>query len=200
MAVPRRKYRCGLLVTGNKFAGAQSFPFSAGLPKFMRPREADTIKSMSTKPLFDSGWELPGIKIAENFFSALPDILPLPVNLYFEGTSITSDLQSLFASNAAIQTMQIPSGTIWPKPSVFHVRATEQFLNKLTVFARSHADPEICDHFHAYEGDRGLMQWYDAFSGDALLVAGTISEMKVHMFSLKLGVPYRPWRAHAQKQ
>jgi hypothetical protein len=155
---------------------------------------------MLAKPLFDSGWELPGIRSAEEFFGALPEILPLPTNLCFEGTSITSDVRSLLASNEAEQTLQIPPGTIWPKPSVFHVRATEQFLDQLAVLARHGAEPEICDHFHAYSGNQGLMQWYDAFSGDALLIADSIAEGKVRAFSHKLGVPYAPWRVRERRR
>ncbi len=150
---------------------------------------------MSTKPLVDSGWELPGIRSAEKFFAALREILPLPANLCFEGTSISSDVQSLLASNAATQILQISPGTIWPKPSVFHVRATEPFLDQLAVLAGHHAEPEICDHFHAYNGNKGLMQWYDAFSRDPLLVDESIAEAKVQTFSCKLGVPYARWRA-----
>ena len=149
---------------------------------------------MSTKLLFDVGWELPGITSAEKFFSALPEILPLPANLCFEGTSISSDIESLFASHAATQILEIPPGTIWPKPSVFHVRATEQFLHELGALADNHAEPEICDHFHAYSGNQGLMQWYDAFSGDALLVHESISETTVQAFCRKLEVPYARWR------
>jgi len=33
-------------------------------------RETDKIGAMSTKPLFVSSWELPGIESAEKFFSA----------------------------------------------------------------------------------------------------------------------------------
>jgi len=91
--------------------------------------------------------------------------------------------------------MQIPSGTIWPTPTVFHVRATEEFLNQLAVLAQNHAESEICDHFHAYSGDQGLMQWYDAFSGDPLLVNESIAETKVQSFSRKLGVTCARWRA-----
>lgn len=155
---------------------------------------------MPTKPLFDAGWELPEIKSAEKFFAALPEILPLPVNLCFEGTSITSDVRSFLVSSAATQTLQIPPGTIWPKSSVFHVRATEQFLDQLAVIARHHAEPEICDHFHAYSGNQGLMQWYDAFSGDPLLVSESIAEAKVQILSRNLGVPYAPWRARESRR
>ncbi len=82
---------------------------------------------MSAKPLFVSGWEVVGIRSAEKFFSALAEMLPLPVNVYFEGTSISSDVQALFASSAVKPSLRIPAGTIWPKPSVFHARATEQY-------------------------------------------------------------------------
>jgi hypothetical protein len=155
---------------------------------------------MSTKPLFDSGWELQGIRGAKEFFSALPEILPLPANLCFEGTNIAPDIRSLLTSNAATQILQIASGTIWPKPNVFHVRATEQFLDELAVLAQHHAESEICDHFHAYDGNQGLMQWYGAFSGDALLVADSIPETRVQSFSRKLGVPYSPWTAHESRR
>jgi len=91
--------------------------------------------------------------------------------------------------------LQIPTGTIWPKPSVFHVRATEQLLQQLATLAGKHADPEVCDHFHAYNNSRGLMQWYDAFSGDPLLIEESIPEAKVQGFCRKLGVKYVRWRA-----
>jgi hypothetical protein len=47
---------------------------------------------MSTKPLFVSGWEVAGIRSGEKFFSTLKEILPLPVNLCFEGTKISPDV------------------------------------------------------------------------------------------------------------
>jgi hypothetical protein len=99
---------------------------------------------MSSKPLFASGWEVAGIRTAEEFFSALTEVLPLPVHLCFEGTSISSDVRSLLASNAVTTTLQIPRGTIWPKPSVFHVLATEQFIHELAALAGRHAEPERC--------------------------------------------------------
>jgi hypothetical protein len=67
---------------------------------------------VSTKPLFVNGWEVAGISSAEKFFLALPEILPLPVNLCFEGTSISPDALALFASNAATHTLEIRQGTI----------------------------------------------------------------------------------------
>jgi hypothetical protein len=150
---------------------------------------------MSTKPLFVNGWEATGITSAEKFFLVLPGILPLPVNLCFEGTSMSPDALALFASSVATPTLEIPPGTIWPKPRVFHVRATEQFLLQLTALASKHAVPEVCDHFHAYSNSEGLMQWYDAFSGDPLLIGESIPEAQVDSFCRKLGAKYARWRA-----
>jgi len=157
--------------------------------------EVDNIEAVSTMPLIDSGWRITGIRSAESFFSALSEILVLPVNICFEGTSIAPDVQALFAANAVTSTLEIPLGTIWPKSSVFHVSATGQFLQQLTMLSAKHAEPEVCDHFHAYKDGRGLMQWYDAFSGDPLLVDKSIPEANVQSFCRKLGLQYAPWRA-----
>jgi hypothetical protein len=65
----------------------------------------------------------------------------------------------------------------------------------LALGAPRHANAEVCDHFHAYNDAHGLMQWYDAFSGDPLLVDASIPEASVQSFCRKLGVNYARWRA-----
>ena len=152
------------------------------------------MEAMSRGPLLASGWEVPGIKSAERFFSALTEVLPLPVHLCFEGTSISSDVRTLLASSAVVATLQIPPGTIWPRPSVFHVLATEQFTHELAALAGRHVEPEVCDHFHAYNNGQGLMQWYDAFDLP-LLIDQSITEASVQRFCRKLGVQYARWHA-----
>ncbi len=149
---------------------------------------------MSSKPLFVSGWEVVGIRSAEKFFSALSGVLLLPVHLCFEGTSISRDVRALFASNVVAPTLQIPPGTIWPKPSVFHVLATQKFTHELAALAGRHVAPEVCDHFHAYKSGQGLMQWYDAFD-DPLLIDESIAEASLQSFCRKLGVQYARWHA-----
>lgn len=150
---------------------------------------------MSTEPLVRSGWRVAGIRSASAFFSSLPEILPLPVALCFEGTTIASNVQALFASNAIVASLQIPPGTIWPKPTVFHVLGTEQFLLQLVALAGKHAEAEVCDHFHGYKNGHGLLQWYDAFSGDPVLLDESISEKALQSFCRKLGAQYVSWRA-----
>jgi len=150
--------------------------------------------TVSTNPFLVPGWEVAGISSAEKFFSALTVILPSPPYLCFEGTSISSDVRTLLASNAVAARLTILRGTIWPKPSVFHVLASEQFLHQLTALARSDAEAEICDHFHAYDDSHGLMQWYDAFNLP-LLIDESIPEVKIQTFCRKLGVHYARWNA-----
>lgn len=149
---------------------------------------------MSSRPLFVNGWQVAGIKSAEKFFLALTAVLRLPVRLCFEGTSITSDVRTLLASHAVAATLPIPPGTIWPKPSVFHVLATDEFIHELAALAGKHAEPEVCDHFHAYNDSQGLMQWYDAFDLP-LLIDESVAESSLQTFCNKLGVGYARWHA-----
>ncbi len=158
------------------------------------PDKIANMEAMSSISLFVSGWEVAGIRNAEKFFSALTEVLPLPVHLCFEGTSISSDVRTLLASGVVAATLQIPPGTIWPKPSVFHVLATEQFIHELAALAGRHAESEVCDHFHAYQDSRGLMQWYDAFDLP-LLIDESITDASLQRFCNKLGVQYARWHA-----
>ena len=156
--------------------------------------EFANIEAMSNNSLFTSGWEVTGVRSAEKFFSALTEILALPVYFCLEGTSISSDVRTLLASSSVAPALRIPPGTIWPKPSVFHVLATEQFIHELAAVARRNAEPEVCDHFHAYDDSHGLIQWYDAFDLP-LLLNESISEASIQSFCRKLGAEYGQWRA-----
>jgi len=78
---------------------------------------------------------------------------------------------------------------------VFHVHATERFLNQLTIQAEKHAEPEICDHFHAYKRWTWIdAVWYDAFDLP-LLVDESIAEEKLKSFCQVLGTQYTQWHA-----
>ena len=113
---------------------------------------------------------------------------------------MSPDALVLFASNAVAHPLEIPPGTIWPKPSMFHVHATKQFLQQLAAFTGRHAEAEICDHFHAYSNSQGLLRWYDAFSGDPLLIEKSIPEANVQDFCRKLGAKYARWNAPLGRQ
>lgn len=149
---------------------------------------------MPNRPTIDAGWEVEGIEIASCFFSAVAHLLPPPVHLYFEGNSIASDVWALLQSRAVSPQFQIPRGTIWPKPRTMHVLATADFLRELAAQAELHAEPEICDHLHAYSESKLLLEWYDAFDLP-LLVDGSIPEATVREFCRKAGGSYKPFPA-----
>ena len=117
------------------------------------------------------------------------EFLPLSTYLCFEGTSVAPDVRALLEANAVAPAMNITRGTLWPEPNVFHVLATERLLRTLATLARHLAEPEICDHFHAYKDGRLVLQWYDAFS-DPLLVNETVVEATGQAFCSRLGVRY----------
>lgn len=139
--------------------------------------------------LVANGWEVRGIRLADAFFDALVELLPLPTYLCFEGTSIVPAVREVLEANAVAPAMQIPTGTLWPKPSTFHVLADEPFIRSFAALASQHAEPEICDHFHAYQDGHGLLQWYDAFD-DPLLVDESILEGALQRFCAQLGARY----------
>jgi len=148
-----------------------------------------SMNGVPNMPTSETGWEVTGITSAEQFFSALAEILPLPAYLRFEGTSISPDIRAMLESNAVAPTLQIASGTIWPKPAVFHVLATVNSIREISELAGRHAESEICDHFHAYNESHLLMQWYDAFDLP-LLISDCIPEESVCGFCRRIGVSY----------
>jgi hypothetical protein len=149
---------------------------------------------MTEEPLFRSGWEVAGIRDGEGFFRCLLDLLPKPAYLVLEGTSIAQDVRELLEAAAIPARRHVPVGTIWPRPSTYHVPVSAPFLAALADLAAKHAEPELCDHLHAYDDNRGLLQWYDAFDL-AMLVDGSIGEHSVRMVCDVLGATYTRWQA-----
>jgi hypothetical protein len=139
---------------------------------------------------YDDCWEVPGIKRGDTFFAALADLLPFPVYLCFECTGMAPDVRALLQSHAVEPPLQIRTGTLWPKPSVFHVQASDDFIREMVRVASVHAEPEFCDHFHAYDGEVMLLQWYDAFVLP-LLVNASIPEPSLRRFCDRLSVSFR---------
>jgi hypothetical protein len=76
---------------------------------------------------------------------------------------------------------------------VFHVMASTDFVQEIARLAASHTEPEICDHFHAYNPAALLLEWYDAFV-IPLLVADSVPEQSLKEFCERLGVSFH--RAH----
>lgn len=88
-------------------------------------------------------------------------LLPRPVTLFVEGTSIAEEVQSLLARHEIAAGRSDLSGTVWPRSKQFHVSVTDSLMDELQRLAETHAEPEVLDH---------LVDTYDA-SGHVQLAA-----------------------------
>jgi hypothetical protein len=149
---------------------------------------------MAEEPLFKAGWEIAGIRGGEEFFHSLHGLLPSPAYLVFEGISIARDVRQLLESAAIPPRRHVPVGTIFPRPTTYHVLASASLLMALADLATKHAEPELCDHLHGYDDSRGLLQWYDAFDSP-MLVDDSIPEDSIRKLCDELGAAYTRWQA-----
>lgn len=133
-------------------------------------------------------WKVTGVKRAEEFFRAVPLLVPDATHMFLEG-SPDPDISALLAEAAADGDYAAPVGTIWswPQKNQRHaVRASSELFARLSEAASHHAEPEICDHVHLYRGREALMQWFDAFS-DPLLVSKAVPRERVERFASAVG-------------
>jgi hypothetical protein len=67
-------------------------------------------------------------------------------------------------------------------------------MEELAEIAGVVAAPEICDHLHAYMGDRVLLLWYDAFHDTSLFLSRDIEEESVRTLCRTLHCHYTAYR------
>lgn len=137
-----------------------------------------------------SYWEVDGPKTFEEMFNALKSWVPEDAVLYFEDGSPDAEIDNFIATYSVPEISHVAMGTIWPRPKVFHVQATETILTELARIMKHHAEPELAIHFHIYRNDSVLLEWHDAFS-QAMLMSAAIPEEKVKDFANKIGKNFR---------
>jgi hypothetical protein len=134
-------------------------------------------------------WKVSGVRTAEEFFRAVPLLVPDVTHVFLEG-SPDPDIEALLAEGADdAANYAAPVGTIWSWPRRNHrfsVRASSELFVRLSEAASHHAEPEICDHLHLYRGQEALLQWFDAFS-DPLLVSKAVARERVERFASAVG-------------
>ena len=133
-----------------------------------------------------SHWQLDGTRCAETFLTALRGWLPDGAMLYFEGGSPDDEIRAFMARHAVPERVHVAMGTIWPRPSVFHVPVSDAVLVELAGIMAHHAEPELAIHVLVYRDDTVLLQWYDAFS-DPLLLSGSIAREQVEELARRIG-------------
>ena len=91
------------------------------------------------------------------------DLRLLRLFLYFEGGSPSGKLLDFQREHGIPERAHVAYGTIWPKPTVFHLPATPETMMALTELMRLCAYPELAIHFHVYRDQTVLVEWHDAF-------------------------------------
>ena len=153
--------------------------------------EAVPAEAMDGIRLEHPRWEVDGPKYFSQLFVALHGWLPDGTILYFEGGSPDAPIEKFMAEHSIPEPMHVAMSTIWPRPRVFHVPATEAVLTELAEIMEHHASPELAQHFHVYRQKSVLLQWHDACF-DPLLLSPAVSEDQVRDLAERLGTRFRP--------
>jgi hypothetical protein len=133
-------------------------------------------------------WKVTGVRTPDDFFRAVPLLVPDATHMYLEG-SPDPDIEAVLSDAADDGDYAAPVGTTrsWPQQNRrFSVRASPELLMRLSEAASGHAEPEICSHVHFYRGQQALVQWCDAFS-DPLLVSKAAARDRVERFVSAVG-------------
>jgi hypothetical protein len=141
-------------------------------------------------------WVINGLSDYQVFFRNLGCLLPTSGALiYLESTGISPDVRQYLEQHSVSPMQKVNRGTLWPKPSTFHIPVSPEVLMRLADFASCHAYPEIADHCHVYTNDGMILQWYDACDpGCPLGVGPTISEENVKTFCKLAHATYKPFK------
>ena len=132
-------------------------------------------------------WEVSSPGRNPDFFKQLNIFLPENSLVYAESL-YDKEVQKLLGEISKDCETILPNGTLWPRPKVFHIPATDENLLKIASIAEDHL---ISVHFHAYKGNEFILMWYDAFEKDPVYVSKAISEEKIKKFCKNLDLTYR---------
>ena len=135
-------------------------------------------------------WEVSGKIDFSSLLAALADLLPAECVLYFEGGSPSKELAQFLREHSVPERAHVAYGTIWPRPSVFHLPAAATILSDLAGLMRSRAYPELAIHFHVYRNQTVLLEWHDAFT-QPMLLSGEFLEPQIRAFAERLGVSFK---------
>jgi hypothetical protein len=137
-------------------------------------------------------WVIKGHADYEPFFRNLELLLPESgAIIYLEGVATWPDVRKFLEEHSVTPVQEVLRGTVWPKPSIFHLPASPDVLTGLVNLASGHAPPEIADHCHVYTKNGMILQWYDACDAECPIGAGpTITEEQAKAFCDRAGAKH----------
>ncbi len=136
-----------------------------------------------------SWWRLDNVRNFPNFLRCLPKIFPEGSVLYLEGT-YARDVKKFLNSRRIPNTARVAIGTIWPRPSIFHIPLTPENVLGLAALAERRNRLEICQHLHVYKEENVLLESHDCMDNFAD-VSGVIAETYIKAFYAEVGCSYK---------
>jgi hypothetical protein len=136
-------------------------------------------------------WDIDeGIRNAERFFRALPQLFP-DANLFIaQGSRITDDVAAFYRRHApAVLTRPADLSRFTLTRRYFCVPSPEFFL-ELARFAAKKPREQLLHHLYLYRDGRQLIEWHDAFA-NALFLSPDLPESTIAALADKFGVRYR---------
>lgn len=140
-----------------------------------------------------SAWEvLGGTPYIARFLRALRHVVSGDALLYLEGGSHSPSLTAFLDSNKQPERARIQMNTIWPRPKVYHLPATEDFLDELARRVEGCAIQEVCAKLCIYRDEIILLEGDDILSGP-IHVSKAVPTAAVEAFCKELGLTYREY-------
>ena len=132
-------------------------------------------------------WQLAPTASPPDFLRALT-LLELPsATLALEGT-LDGKVVDWLRLNASSDGLRISPGTLWPASDWWYLPLEAQKLEAL-VSVSGRAPPAV--HLFVYEGERVLLEWYDAFT-DPLWLSRELAGPHLERFVARVGGQLEP--------
>jgi len=140
---------------------------------------------------FEGCWEIgEGDVDSVQFIDLLIETFPEATTVYIEGTSIESDVKTVFEEFTQNGPYLPKNQTLWPKSECYRCVFSKEFLKKLSYLAQNHADPELLDHLFIYHNETPLMEWPDAFFS-YIWLSTEITESRAKAFAGELELSWK---------
>lgn len=130
-----------------------------------------------------------GAQYFSDFLRALSELVPEGSVLYLEGGSPSQELKAFLGAKKIPPRNKVETGTIWPRPAVYHLPADKAFLIELAQRTQKCATPEVCDHLCVYKDGIVFVSGHDCLDGP-LYISRQIPVETLKVFCERLGCSF----------